>query len=122
MALPAQNKFTDALRRFQLYRVTAVWLIVFLGGASAAAALPKQKHAEEAEALFERGRTLSELEVEGGTPFRLEAMVYVRVAEQVAEGRHVRVWQSQHRWRDELTFPRYSKLPIPFAYVFEFPI
>jgi len=45
MALPGQKRFTDALQRFQSYRVTVVWLMVFLSGASAAAALPKQKHA-----------------------------------------------------------------------------
>jgi hypothetical protein len=84
---------------------------LFLGGA-AAVVLPKEKHAEEAETLFERARTLSEIEVEGGSPFRLEALVYVRVAEGVAEGHYVRVWQSPHRWRDELTFPRYSQVRV----------
>jgi hypothetical protein len=111
MALPRRKTFTDALHRFQLLRVAAVWLMVFVSGADVVA-LAKEKHAEEAEALFERARTVSELEVEGGAPFRLEAVIFARVVGGVVGGHYVRVWQSQHRWRDELTLPRYSQVRV----------
>ena len=111
MALPGWEKFPDAFQGLQLQRVAAICMVLFLGGA-AAVPVPKEKHAEEAEALFERARTLSDLEVERGSPFRLEAVIFVRVDDQVAEGHCVRVWQSQHKWRDELTFPRYSQVRV----------
>ena len=109
MALPSQKKFANVLGRSQPHRVAAVWLILILGGA-AAVAFPKEKRSEEANALFERARTVSGLEVEGGAPFRLDAVLYVRTAEGVVEGHYVLDWQSQHQWRDELTLPRYSQL------------
>lgn len=97
--------------QFPLRRLTAVWLMLSLGWA-VVVALPKGKRAKEMETLFERARALSELEVEGGTPFRLEASVFERAPGAVIVGHYFRVWQSQHRWRDELMFARYSQVRV----------
>jgi len=110
MAVPLLS-LTDSSRSPQCHLAIAVCLLMLLVGA-ASDALPKEKHDEELKALCERARAVSDLEAEGGAPFRLEANVYAHHGKNVAAGHYVRVWQSQHHWRDELTFYRYSQIRI----------
>lgn len=111
MPVTGQKRLTHTTHRTHRRAAAAVFLILLVDSV-AAIAHPKEKHNEEVEALFERARTVSDLEVEGGTPFVLEARVYVHVPGVIAEGHYLRVWQSLHRWRDELTFPRYSQVRV----------
>lgn len=93
-------------------RLFALWLIVCLFVPSGAGVATDRRQQEEAEALFERARGLCDLQAEGGAPFRLEALVHVRVEQGVAEGHYIMLWQSKERWRDELTFPRYRQVRV----------
>jgi len=109
MTALGRTQFTESISPLKSQHLVALCLILFLGG-MAAGALPKEKHNEEVQALFERAHTVSDLEVEGGAPFRLAALVYARVVGGLVAGNYVRVWQAQDRWRDELTFPRYKQV------------
>ena len=92
-------------------RITAAWLM-FLLGTAAAVAFGEGKRAKEIEAIFERARTQSQLEVEGGAPYRLEATVYEQVGGAKVAGHYMRTWQSKRRWRDEMMFTRYSQVRV----------
>ena len=108
--LPAivRPRTPQPIRRYGLIGLS---LILFLCGLALGFPTKKSEQREEQiAALFERARTLSDIQNEGGTPFPAGGPgMHIRGGGSI-EGHYVKVWQSKDRWRDELTFPRYDEV------------
>ena len=111
MTIPGRRHFAE-VNHASRFPHHIVFCLVFFVSILAAVVVPNEARGDDVQALVERARAVAGLEVEGGAPFRLEAQVYARVGGGLAAGDYVRIWQSNHRWRDELTFPGYSQVRV----------
>jgi hypothetical protein len=70
------------------------------------------KGPDEARALIEKGRAVSDIWAEGNPPFRLEARFQLLSSQQLVEGTYVQIWAPPGSSREEIVLPGYQELVV----------